>query len=155
MHKVYSTSHFSHVAFKYQRCFIFSISITMHPQQQNNNKIVMKLTCTLKIVPDERIFNIIKITCFFQLSNTFDKQWFWIPWHPCDVNTIFTSFEKTPSSTFVNLLLQNNMARDTFFSEKCNTNKLNSLRPNSPIWRHHSGSTWAQVMACCLTAPNH
>ena len=32
---------------------------------------------------------------------------------------------------------------------------LNSLWPNDPIWRHRSGSTLAQVMACCLTAPSH
>ena len=29
------------------------------------------------------------------------------------------------------------------------------LRPSEAIWRHGSGSTWAQVMACCLTAPSH
>ena len=32
---------------------------------------------------------------------------------------------------------------------------LNSLRPSDAIRRHRSGSTLAQVMACCLTAPNH
>ena len=32
---------------------------------------------------------------------------------------------------------------------------LNSLRPSDAIWRHRSGSTLAQVMACCLTAPSH
>ena len=32
---------------------------------------------------------------------------------------------------------------------------LNSLRPSDAIWRHTSGSTLAQVMACCLTAPSH
>ena len=32
---------------------------------------------------------------------------------------------------------------------------FNSLRPSNAIWRHRSGSTLAQVMACCLTAPSH
>ena len=32
---------------------------------------------------------------------------------------------------------------------------LNSLRPSDCIWRHRPGSTLAQVMACCLTAPSH
>ena len=32
---------------------------------------------------------------------------------------------------------------------------FNSLWPNDAIWRHRSGSTLAQVMACCLTAPSH
>ena len=29
------------------------------------------------------------------------------------------------------------------------------LCPEEAIWRHESGSTLAQVMACCLTAPRH
>ena len=32
---------------------------------------------------------------------------------------------------------------------------LNSLWPSDTIWRHKSGSTLAQVMACCLKAPSH
>ena len=29
------------------------------------------------------------------------------------------------------------------------------MRPSDVIWRHRSGSTLTQVMACCLTAPSH
>ena len=32
---------------------------------------------------------------------------------------------------------------------------INSLRPSDTIWRHRSGSTLAQVMACCPTATSH
>ena len=32
---------------------------------------------------------------------------------------------------------------------------INSLWPNDAIWRHGTGSTLAQVMACCLMAPSH
>ena len=32
---------------------------------------------------------------------------------------------------------------------------LDSLRPCSTTWQHKSGSTLAQVMPCCLTAPSH
>ena len=32
---------------------------------------------------------------------------------------------------------------------------FNSLWPSDTIWRHKSGSTLAQVMACCLAAPSH
>ena len=32
---------------------------------------------------------------------------------------------------------------------------VNSLWTNDAIWRQISGSTLAQVMACCLTAPSH
>ena len=32
---------------------------------------------------------------------------------------------------------------------------INSLWPSDAIWWHISGSTLAQVMACCLAAPSH
>ena len=32
---------------------------------------------------------------------------------------------------------------------------VNSLRPSDIIWQHRSGTTLAQVMDCCLTAPSH
>ena len=32
---------------------------------------------------------------------------------------------------------------------------FNSFWPGDNIWLHRSGSTLAQVMVCCLTAPNH
>ena len=32
---------------------------------------------------------------------------------------------------------------------------INSLWTSDAIWRHRSGSTLAQVMGCCLTAPSH
>ena len=32
---------------------------------------------------------------------------------------------------------------------------FNSLGPSDAIWRQKTGSTLAQVIACCLTAPNH
>ena len=32
---------------------------------------------------------------------------------------------------------------------------LNSLWPSDAIWQQRSGSTLAQVKACCLTAPSH
>ena len=33
--------------------------------------------------------------------------------------------------------------------------QLNSMWPSNAIWRHRSGSTLVQVMACCLMAPSH
>ena len=32
---------------------------------------------------------------------------------------------------------------------------VKSLRPGDAIWRQRTGSTLAEVMACCLTAPSH
>ena len=42
-------------------------------------------------------------------------------------------------------------------THRCITGPLwvNSLWPNGVMWRQRSGSTFVQVMACCLTAPSH
>ena len=40
-------------------------------------------------------------------------------------------------------------------SEKKQKKAFNALWPSDGIWRHRSGSTLAQVMACCPTAPSH
>ena len=37
----------------------------------------------------------------------------------------------------------------------CESQWVNSLWPNNVIWWQKTGSTLAQVMACCLTAPSH
>ena len=42
-----------------------------------------------------------------------------------------------------------------FLHQKTSRNAFNSLWPSDAIWRHKSGSTLAQEMACCLTAPSH
>ena len=42
--------------------------------------------------------------------------------------------------------------------DQCHTSEaeiINSLWPSDAIWWQRSGSTLAQVMACCLTAPSH
>ena len=38
---------------------------------------------------------------------------------------------------------------------QANTLRLNWFGPSEAIWQHKSGSTLAQVMACCLMAPSH
>ena len=55
-----------------------------------------------------------------------------------------------------------NISTSTLSSPTCiihllmaSSGAINSLRPSDAIWRHRSGSTLAQVMACCLTAPSH
>ena len=42
-----------------------------------------------------------------------------------------------------------------FFLDKLACYGFNSLWPSDTIWRQRSGSTLAQVMACCLTASSH
>ena len=44
---------------------------------------------------------------------------------------------------------------DGRFSVSSNRRCVNSLWPSDAIWRHRSGSTSAQVIACFLTALNH
>ena len=43
----------------------------------------------------------------------------------------------------------------THWQTLCTGHKINSLGPSDAIWRQKSGSTMAQVMVCCLTAPSH
>ena len=38
---------------------------------------------------------------------------------------------------------------------RCRRGAINSSEPSDAIWRQRSGSTLAQTMACCLTAPSH
>ena len=38
---------------------------------------------------------------------------------------------------------------------QANDNACTSFWPNDALWRRRSGSTLAQVMACCLTATSH
>ena len=42
-----------------------------------------------------------------------------------------------------------------YYSKLCGSQWVNSLWPSDAIWQHRSGSTLAQVMACCLMAPSH
>ena len=42
-----------------------------------------------------------------------------------------------------------------YIKSGCRGQWVNSLQPSGTIWWHKSGSTLAQVMACCLTAPRH
>ena len=37
----------------------------------------------------------------------------------------------------------------------CTYMLISTLGPSDTIWRHRSGSSLAQVMACCLMAPSH
>ena len=64
-----------------------------------------------------------------------------------------TSFNKLSikiqESSFRKTQLKMSSSRQLFCSG------LNSLWPSDTIWRHKSGSTLAQLMACCLTAPSH
>ena len=46
---------------------------------------------------------------------------------------------------FVNVIIYSNTTNST----------VNSLWPSHAIWQHRSGSTLAQVMACCLMVSSH
>ena len=52
-------------------------------------------------------------------------------------------------------LQQNTLAQSKASTWNIYTYTFNSLWPGDKKWWHRSGSTLAQVMACCLTAPSH
>ena len=41
------------------------------------------------------------------------------------------------------------------FQKSYGVSSVNTLGSGDAIWHHKSGSTLAQIMACCLTAPSH
>ena len=70
----------------------------------------------------------------------------------------FLSYKRKISIAFMHSLWKNDIVCKymlMFLLKNLPCKKVNSLRPIDAIWRHRSGSTLAQVMACCLTAPSH
>ena len=62
---------------------------------------------------------------------------------------IVDSFKIQQTMTQKRNLYQQHQARTAL------NQSINALRPSDAIWRQGSGSTLAQVMACCLMAPSH
>ena len=128
------------------------------------------LICTLSggLVQDCRIFNAleVEILCSPELNHQskcqelhliqrfkiiyflmgHGPQTLWVPEH----------WEWVPSLMY--LFIGNFMMRPHDAGSKAGDESLlsfNSLWLRDAIWRQRSGSTLAQVMACCLTAPSH
>ena len=55
----------------------------------------------------------------------------------------------------INVILCGVVLGDLFQMLSLQYRQVSSLRPGDAIWQHRSGSTLAQVMACCLTTPSH
>ena len=66
-------------------------------------------------------------------------------------------FPKKPTSEIFKLIPIQGIYLKKYTIWKClkNAAHFNLLWPSDAIWQHNSGSTLAQVMACCLTAPSH
>ena len=99
------------------------------------------------------------------MSSHYLKQCWLIVWR-----TTGNRFQGNQNTTIQKILFQNvicRMAAILLSSQCVNSNQhmaqitvhgphtVNSLWPSDAIWQHKSGSTLAQVMACCLTAPSH
>ena len=89
-------------------------------------------------------FQFLAIFCVFCLPFTWR-----IPHHRCTILSILIQFKTTRPQAYLlppwKLL---------FFILQ-DVSWINSLGPSDTIWQQRSGSTLAQVMACCLTAPSH
>ena len=72
----------------------------------------------------------------------------------CQLNTQEQHSVKVKSK-YNNLLSKNYICKCCLRLHSTLSLLINSLWPSDPIWRHRSGSTLAQVMVCCLTAPTH
>ena len=69
------------------------------------------------------------------------------PWHMYHICR--TNWSSTPQKEELNYLCYRK--RQIYFYVSI----IDSLWPSDAIWWQRSGSTLAQVMACCLTAPSH
>ena len=78
----------------------------------------------------------------------------WLNWSWHIVKWIHTNkFDKDTA-----ILIQENVYENVILKMPTilfNPTNVNSLWPSDAIWWQRSGSTLAQVMACCLTAPSH
>ena len=92
-----------------------------------------------------------------RLSKQTKRWWFEMPlcslWRPCNANK--WCFQKLPhlytsGNSSCSKLNTNVPTPDPVPVWKEQSVIFNSLRPSDAIWRHRSGSTLAQVMACCL-----
>ena len=77
-----------------------------------------------------------------------------------NLNSNFSDIWGTSPSFFIHHFIHHNHKKklsDFIFSVMLNMfiMTFNSLRPSDTIWRQRTGSTLAQVVACCLTTPSH
>ena len=83
-------------------------------------------------------------------------QWNWFYWNRCHWNKFH--WNRIHWSRFhQNWFYRKWFHQNWFHQAECLIimGCINSLRPSDAIWWHRSGSTLAQVMACCLTAASH
>ena len=90
-----------------------------------------------------------------------NQSWFIYKWTPgnkfqWNLDRNYTIFIQ--ENSFENVFCQNGghfVQGEMSYNLKFSMARVNSLGPSDDIWRQRSGSTLAQVMACCLTAPSH
>ena len=88
--------------------------------------------------------------CLMASSHYMNQCWIIISvthWHSADGNVSETILDIAHYRMFENYIFQNTATSSGQW--------INSLWPSDAIWWQRSGSTLAQVMACCLTAPSH
>ena len=72
-------------------------------------------------------------------------------WYDKDWKSFPTKLQRGTHYVYITNLV----THDWYSVPSCDGLVLNSLRPSDAIRWHKTGSTLAQVMACCLTAPSH
>ena len=100
------------------------------------------------------------ITCIGSGKNLAPNRWQAIPWisddpverSMCATRPQWVNWKITIDFMYMYIHVSYIYASDDLYLLHTN---INSLWPSDAIWRQLSGSTLAQVMACCLTAPSH
>ena len=116
-----------------------------------------------KCSPDIHNFNLRDISDYHMTCPTHTRFLWWPRW----TLPLYTWSERDPTSYNVprnkqlyiyvrgQQCVRRNMIKSNDKSDISHSYCLNSLKPSDAIWRPRSGSTLAQVMACCLTTPSH
>ena len=131
------------------QCWLIIRSTDIHPraiseriQQPSITEIILKITSKISFKSPK-------------------GQWVNVHIQPCTTSTAINFHYapyllSTPAGCRNPLYKFNNTTRPKQNRRYCLcTRHFNTLWPSDAIWRHGSGSTLAQVMAWCLTAPSH
>ena len=134
-----------------------------HKQTNASSHLISPNSFQFNCSPDIHNFNLHDISAYHMTCPTHTRFLWWPRW----TLPLYTWSEQDPTSYNVpsnkqlyiyvrgQQCVRRNMIKSNDKSDISQGYCFNSLRPSDAIWRPRSGSTLAQVMACCLTAPSH
>ena len=125
--------------------WILSIPGHCLKREQYGTQLIMKIYCVALDVTGIQLYSALSImTRGMTKNNSADVRIFKLIW----------IYNAESHEKLISWLVRWNINQITC-KKQVPQHLLNSLWPSGTIWWHKSGSTLAQVIACCLTAPSH